>query len=243
MGGVSSGRRNRWLIASLLAGMALFIPASPVSAAEHVLDGGLDQVTTCVSGDCSNPVWAEGRQGDSFVGPICQAGVGSCGFFEGPGNAFASSPPSWLQMGGETKDGASSWFAQQVVSLPAAPMTLRFSLMTRDSNVDAGTLVVKIGSAPVFAVAANAPGFASYAPVSVDVSGFGGGLRELRFEVSDTQAGSGSSDSFNIDDVSITDQPPGPAATTTPAKKKKCKKKKKNRASAAKKKKCKKKRK
>ena len=182
--------------------LALF-SATASASVEAVADGGFDAATctTGLSGDCTSPVWDEGIAGGG-VGPICQLGVGSCGYFEGPtlGNY---SPPNWVQMGGETSMGPTlSYAVEQEVKISDGPATLRFQLLTRNSNVSTGTFAAKIDGTTVFSATGSTPGYATYAPVSVNVSAFAGGTHTLRFEATDQQ-GNGSSDSFNIDDVSL----------------------------------------
>jgi hypothetical protein len=182
-----------------------------------VLDGGFDIVTACTASDCTSPVWAEGISGGN-VGPLCQIGTGSCGYFQGP-SISPLSPPHWAQLGGETHSGDTAYAIEQVVNIPAGPTNLSFQLLIKDSNVSIGAFTAQIDGTPVFAAGGATPGHASYAPVTVDITPFSGGLRTLRFDVIDTNI-SGSTDSFNVDDVSINDRPVIPAAPV----KKKCKK-------------------
>ncbi len=219
--------------------VALIAPAQ-AGASEHVLDGGFETVTSCMAGDCTSPVWTESVGGSAFTGPLCQDGTGSCGFFEGPMGAGPHNGTKWAQLGGETAPSPQNTYSiQQVVSMPTGPGTLSFYLRTRDSNASTGAFTVRIDGTPIFTLGG---GERLYAPISVDVTAFAGGLRTLRFEVLNTDNG-GSTDSFNIDDISLVDQPvqPAPAApqpTTAAAtkcpkgkklKKGKCVKKKKKR--------------
>jgi hypothetical protein len=192
--------------------VALGIASSPASASERVLDGSFDAVTACAVGDCTSPVWGEGLAGGAGVGPLCEIGTGSCGHFQGPGQLFAHSGTKWAQMGGETTAAPTTTYAvQQVVNIPV-PSTLRFQLMRRDSSASTGALTIQLDGIPVYAIGAAE---AAYAPISVDLSAFDDGLQTLRFEVIDTNTG-GSTDSFNVDDVSIDDAP----GQATPAVKK-----------------------
>ncbi|MDX6617103.1 MAG: hypothetical protein QOD60_2194 [Solirubrobacterales bacterium] len=203
---------------------ALLVPAS-ASASERVLDGSFDVITACTPSDCTSPVWAETVDNGGGTGPLCQAGTGSCGYFQGMGMVFASSPPVWAQFGGESVLADPTYSIQQVVNVPAAPATLRFQLFIKDSNATTGAFTVQINGTPVFAAGGTTPGYGAYAPVSIDISPFAGGLRTLRFDVSEANPGGVSTDSFNVDNVSL-DAPDHSPVPATPIKKK-CKKSKK----------------
>jgi hypothetical protein len=215
-----AGVSIRGAIYAATVAAAMLVPAS-ASASEHVLDGSFDAVTACNPGDCTSPVWAEGGSGGG-TGPLCQVGTGSCGYFQGP-TVTPFSPPNWVQLGGETIMGDASYAVQQVVNVPAGPTTLSFQLQIKDSNVSTGAFTAKIDGTPVYAAGGGTPGHAAYAPVTVDISAFSGGLRTLKFENLNATT-SGSSDSFNVDNVSIVDSPPPTtptqAAATTPTAKK-----------------------
>jgi hypothetical protein len=208
------------VVCALALGAAVIVPGKAL-AAERVLDGGFDLVTACSAaggGDCTSPVWSEARGGSAGTGPLCEIGVGSCGFFEGP-NVGPFSGTKWAQFGGETTMSALNTYSiQQVVSLPGGRTTLSFRLRTRDSNASTGSFTAKIDGTPVYTVGG---GESPYTPISVDISNFGAGLRALSFEASNS-ANNGSTDSFNLDDVSIQDapQPTGRRAAAL----KKCKK-------------------
>ena len=228
---------RRFLGAAVL--LAALIAPAQVSASEHVLDGGFDAVTSCMAGDCTSPVWSESLGGSAGTGPLCQDGIGSCGHFEGAMMVGPRSGTKWAQLGGETSaSGLNTYSIQQVVSMPTGPATLNFQLRTRNSNASTGAFTVRIDGTPIFTVGGSEM---LYAPISVDVSAFAGGLRTLRFEVANND-NNGSTDSFNVDDISLIDQPAQPApatpqATTLPTikkcpkgkklKKGKCRKKKK----------------
>jgi hypothetical protein len=214
-------------VAAAAAVVAAFSPAT-AGAAESVLDGSFDAVTACTtgfSGDCTSQVWDEELAGDARVGPLCQAGVESCGFFEGP-SLGPHTGPTWAQFGGEDSAGPVNTYAlEQVVNVPVGPKTLGFQLTARHSSISTGGFTASIDGTPVFAVGAGTPGYSSYAPVSIDISAFAGGLRTLRFQADTTQSGTGSSDSYNLDDVSITDRPVSGPTGLRAAALKKCKKK------------------
>jgi Ca2+-binding RTX toxin-like protein len=111
--------------------------------------------------------------------------------------------------------GASSSSAvSQSVEIPAAPATLRFVLRIAISPSTTGSITASIDGATVFTAADTAVGYATYQPVSVDVSGFAGGSHVLRFSGATAYSGSasGASDSFEVDDVSLD----APAAVTPP---------------------------
>jgi hypothetical protein len=217
-------------VCALAVGAASVLPGKAL-AAERVLDGGFDVVTACSDTDCTSPVWSESRGGSAGTGPLCEIGVGSCGFFEGP-TVGPFSGTKWAQLGGETTASPLNTYSiQQVVSMPAGPTTLRFVLRTRDSNASTGSFTAKIDGTPVYTVGG---GESPYTPVSVDISNFSGGLRTLAFEVRNSD-NNGSTDSFNLDDVSIQDgpQPTGKRAAAlrkckkikSKKKRKKCKRK------------------
>jgi len=200
---------------------ALSIAPAQASAAEHVLDGSFDAVTSCMAADCTSPVWSDALGGGAGTGPLCEIGIGSCGYFQGPMGAGPLSGTKWAQLGGETSmSGSNTYSIQQVVSMPTGPATLSFQLRTRSSNASTGAFTVRIDGTPIFTVGGSE---IAYTPISVDVSAFAGGLRTLRFEVANAN-NNGSTDSFNVDDVSLIDQPAQPTPVTpqvtTPAAKK-----------------------
>ena len=202
------------LLATAAVFAALILAPAQASASEQVVDGSFDSLTTCTVGDCTSPVWSEASTG-SGTGPLCQSGTQSCTHFQGAGAVGPLSGTKWAQMGGESATGDSSFAIQQFVNIPTGGATLSFQLSTRNSNASVGTLTVRIDGAALVTLGGSDAG---YHPVSVDVSSLPG-TRALRFEVSDIQ-GFVSSDSFNIDNVSLVDSPPAqaaPAAATTPA--------------------------
>jgi hypothetical protein len=204
--------------------VAMVFSTSQARASERVLDGSFDILTACGAGPgavCTNPVWAQALGGGASIGPLCKSGTGSCGNFQGPDNVFYLSAPNWVQLGGETSaSGPLTYSIEQVVNIPAAPATLSFQLLTKNSTVSTGAFTVRIDGIPVFAAGGS---LSSYAPVSVDLSAFASGLRTLRFDAIDTQNSSGSSDSFNIDNVSL-DAPDHAAQPSTLLSSKKCRK-------------------
>jgi hypothetical protein len=210
---VNSSRVGR-RVASAAAMVALALPATAANASERVEDGGFD-AATCTASDCTSPDWSETT--NVPFGPICRQGVGSCGFFEGAGSVGYSSPLNWAQFGGyEAHQSKIHFSVEQVVEIPAAPATLRFVLQIENSLSSTGLFEVKIDGNPVFGATGDTPGYAAYAPVSIDVSAFAGGARTLRFEAVDTQSAVVSTDSFNVDEVALDAPDTSPTPPPTP---------------------------
>jgi Ca2+-binding RTX toxin-like protein len=208
------------LIAAGAAIVALGISVGSASASERVQDGGFD-AATCTpgpTGECTSPAWTQTRS-NTFTGPICRVGTANCGFFPGP-DVGPRSPSNWAQFGGESVTGGTqSSVLEQIIQIPAGPATLTFYLKTGDSSISTGTFQAKIDGTQVFSAGGTTPGYANYSPVTVDVGGFAGGARTLSFEwVNQHGSSMGSSDSFNIDDVSLdaADAPPAPGPEPDP---------------------------
>jgi hypothetical protein len=230
---------------ALLSTMLLGPPGA--GASERVQDGNFE-AATCDASDCTSPFWSESAFGSVATPlglPICHAGTGSCGDAQG-GIVGYHGPTTWVQMGGPAISNAldfnatNTFSVQQTVQIPAPPATLRFYLLIRpgpDAPPSPGDLFVQVDGTPVFQASYTTAGYGTYAPVSVDVGGFAGGSRILRFEatVKNVYTSSRKTTSFNVDDVSLdaadapAASPTAPAASPTgqrAAALKKCKKKK-----------------
>jgi FG-GAP-like repeat/Calx-beta domain/Domain of unknown function DUF11 len=154
---------------------------------ERLQDGSFELGT-------STPFW--GQASTNFGTPLCT--VGLCG--NGGGTAGPHSGSWWAWFGGI--DVFEQGALQQSVAVPVGTATLRFHLWigARSGN-GADFLRALIDGTPVFAVTESTPGYASYTPVAVDVSGFANGAtHQLRFE--STTFGPGITN-IAVDDVSL----------------------------------------
>jgi hypothetical protein len=194
----------------------MLIAPSSASAAERVQDGSFE-AATCDATQCTDPAWdAHVTSAFSYlIGPICRAGTGSGSTDCTNDGSIPFSGSTWARLGAGYKatamfgGGIISWLDQSV-AIPAAPTPLSFQLRIIDSSLSTGDLKVEIDGTQVFAATDSTPGFASYAPVSIDVSAFAGGTHVLRFEGTSANTGTGQLDSFDIDAISLADQPPAP---------------------------------
>lgn len=257
--------RTRILAAVALGFGALLIAAPQVVAAERVAGGDFES-TVCNGSSCTSPDWTTSVSGQppspaTVRGPLC----GDPSFVSGPPDCIAglgsgyTSQFHWASLGSETgfaggddrPPDLTTSIAQNVL-VPASPATLSFNLHIIREPHATGTFRVTLGGQEIYSATDATTGFDNYAQVTVPV-GFaaGPGSRELRFageaEVDPGSTGDCcvSSDTFEIDDVSLNagDPPAGVAPTPAPspagnqsAKAKRCKRKK--HARAAKKKKC-----
>lgn len=214
---------------------AIVATPSYASTTERVQDGGFE-ASTCDASECNDPVWQDHATSafSNLTGPICRAGTGSgdtaC---TGQGSVpFIGS--TWLRLGAGYKanamfgGGIISW-VDQTVSIPTAPATLSLRLRIIDSAGPTGEFRVEVGGGDsdgtvVFSATDATPGFASYAPVSVDLSSFAGSSPRLRLVGISSQTPVGLLDSFDVDDVSLTTtNPVDPRCATLRAKLKKAK--------------------
>jgi hypothetical protein len=95
-----------------------------------------------------------------------------------------------------------------------------------------GEFKVQVAGTQVFAVTDTTGGFASYAPVSIDLSALAGTTPLVHFEGISGQVPIGALDSFDVDDISLTTVDPttiDPRCAALRAKFKKAKSKKKRR--------------
>jgi hypothetical protein len=212
--------------ALLIALTGSLLAAAPASGAELLGDGSFE---AAVVGN--SPSWVEadnGAMGSPICGPICGDGGGTAGPRTGT---------SWAWFGGGLAGVHTSSLAQ-TVTIPAGTATFSFFLRIGLAGDGDETLTAKIDSTPLFAATGLTPGFAGYAPVTMNASAFAnGGAHTVRLEYTNA---AGIDPNLNVDDVSLSHTPPAVAATTPVTPAKKCKRKKGKSAGAAKKKKCKK---
>ncbi len=200
----------------VIVAAALSVAPAQANASEHVLDGSFEALTTCNAGDCTSPVWAESSSGGG-TGPLCQSGTQNCGYFQAPAAVGPLTGTKWAQLGGESVIANPTYSISQPVNIPAGGATLSFQL-SRKNSASTGTFNARIDGASVFTAGGADAG---YTQVSADVSSLTG-LRILSFEATIDNPLSGSTDSFNIDDVSLVDSPsqqtaPPPVATVPAA--------------------------
>jgi hypothetical protein len=206
---------SRRSLSPLLLLVGLLALATSAYGSERVVDGGFDALTTCnpdPPAACTNPAWTQATEPDDLQVPICESGIGVCGQYgDGPLSQLA-----WAQLGARSEGPLADdiWSIQQVVQIPAAPATLTFQLRIQPSLAAHGTLVARLDGAPIFGAADSTPGFASYASVRVDVSGFAGSPRVLSFEGATHNVDMGGTGTFNLDDVSL--EAPNVASTPAP---------------------------
>jgi hypothetical protein len=220
----TGGARFLVVVVALLSTMLL--APQGAGASERVRDGSFD-AATCDGSDCTSPFWSESAFGSVATPsglPLCHAGTGSCGDAQG-GLVGYHSPTTWVQMGGPSISNAldfnatNTFSVQQTVQIPAPPATLRFYLLIRpgpDTPPSPGDLFVQVDGTTVFQASYTTPGYATYAPVSVDLGGFAGASRLLRFEatVKNVYTDPRKTTSFNVDTVSL-DAADAPAASPT----------------------------
>jgi hypothetical protein len=216
--GSRSARRARRVVATLavmVAGSGLM--AAEAGAAEYVQNGGFDQGACSASG-CNVAGWDQafspygtGTAAIGPSGPICSAVVTNCLTNTSGYDSIAN----WARIAAGTgPQGELHVLLSQVsqtVSIPAAPARLRFFLRVPPGSpqFDDSYFTVKLGGDTVFFADRFLTGHQNYAPVTIDVSAFGGQSRVLAF--SGTSSFSGTySVSFDIDDVSISEAPVAP---------------------------------
>jgi hypothetical protein len=211
-------------LASLLVAAALF--AGEAGAVERVQDGGFEQ-SSCPTGAnrCTSAAWTQFRSVvNAFaLGPICGPETSGCA---GGGSGYTTEP-NWARLGSAVGPGPSGGVdsrIDQMVSIPAAPATLRFNLRILDlDSRTTGHMEVSLDGRVVWQGTADMPGYTNSQRVTVDVSSLAGATRLLRLEGNNPF--STESDSFDIDDVSL-DAPPASTSTgQRAAALKKCKKK------------------
>jgi len=226
-------------------GLVLAVAAvSPSFAAttERVQDGGLE-ASTCDANRCTDPVWPDFVTSafSNSTGPICRAGTGSGNTDCSGQGSVPFSGSTWLRLGAGYKGSAMfgggiiTW-VEQTVPIPTAPATLSFRLRIINVSGPVGEFKVQVGGEvgspgpAVFTVTDLTPGYASYAPVSIDLSSFAGSSPLLHIEGISSQMPVGLLDSFDVDDISLTTvNPVDPRCANLRAKLKKAKAKKQKR--------------
>lgn len=169
------------------------------------------------------------------TGPICRSGTGAGNTACNGGGSAAFGGSTWARLGAGFK--ASAMFGggvvsslEQIVSIPTAPATLSFRLRIINAVGPTGQFKVEVGETQVFSATDATPGFAGYAPVTIDLSSLAGTAPLLRLEGFSSQLAVGALDSFDVDDVSLTTvDPPNPRCAELRSKLKKAKSKKKKR--------------
>jgi hypothetical protein len=198
-------RLGRWIATAAAAFGLAAVLAQPAAAFERVLDGGFD-LATCTATDCVSPAWTESSSGAGAIGPICPpstGGPGTCADMSGTGYNTA---PRWARLGAGVN---ATTAVAQTVQIPAAPARLTFLLHITTSANGTDALSVTIDGTEVFRATDATPGYAFYKAVTLDVSQFAGGARDLRFQAQNT-ASTNPSDSFDVDEVSLDAPEPPP---------------------------------
>jgi hypothetical protein len=208
----------RSCFAAALVMSAICIAPTAHAAVQRVSDGGFEGAT-CDSTDCTDPAWTPGVTSGfaNGTGPVCRSGVGTGTTACNGQGSVPFSGSSWARFGAGYKatamfgGGIIDWL-EQTVQLPAGhSATLSFRLRIIDAPVATGQFTVMAGDASqvqleqdqVFSATDATPGFASYAPVTIDLSSLAGTSPLLRFEGVSSQMPVGALDSFDVDDISV----------------------------------------
>ena len=228
-------RISRALCATALGAGALCLVPVAAPATERVQDGGFE-ASICDADECTNPSWPDSTTAGFAVGtgPICRSGTGSGNTDCNGGGSVPFSGSTWARLGAGfhavAMSGGVVSSLEQTVSIPTAPATLSLRLRIIDAAGPTGEFKVEVGGTQVFAATDTAPGFAAYAPVTIDVSSFVGTTPLLRLEAFSAYDQIGALNSFDVDDVSLTTvDPPDPRCAKLRKKLKKAKTKKKKR--------------
>lgn len=222
----------RTCCAAALGVTAICLGPSAAAAAERVQDGGFE-ASACDAMECTNPVWQDGVTSAfaNGTGPICRSGTGSGNTACNGGGSAPFSGSTWARLGAGYKatamfDGGVLIWLEQIVPIPTAPATLRFRLRIFDAPGPTGQFKVEVGETLVFSATDATPGFAAYAPVTIDLSSHAGTAPLLKLEGFSSQLPVGPLDSFDVDDVSLTTADPRCAKLRAKRKKAKTKKRK-----------------
>ena len=227
-------RLSRAFCTAALGVSALCLVPSAAAAAERVQDGGFE-ASTCDATQCADPAWMEATTAGfaNSTGPICRSGTGSGNADCNGGGSAPFSGSTWARLGAGYKaaepmsSGGVISSLEQTVSIPTAPATLGFRLRIIDAAGPIGGFTVEVGDTQVFTATDASPGFAAYAPVSIDLSSFAGTTPELKFEAFSSHNQIGALDSFDVDAISLTTvDPPDPRCAKLRAKLRKAKGKK-----------------
>jgi hypothetical protein len=227
MNGGRYGRLWRACGAIALGVTAMCVLPSAAVAAERVQDGGFE-ASTCDASKCTNPAWPDFVTSafSNVTGPICRSGTGSGNTDCNGGGSSPFSGSTWARLGAGYKatnmfDGGIISWVEQTVSIPTAPATLSFRLRIIDAVGPTGQFKVEVGGTQVFAATDATPGFAAYAPVTIDLSSLAGTSPLLKLEGISSRMPVGPLDSFDVDAVSLTTvdpaaRPAAPCAGRTP---------------------------
>lgn len=226
MNGGQYRRVWRAYCAAVIGVIAMCVVPSFSVAAEQVQDGGFE-ASTCDATQCTNPAWPESVTSAfaNSTGPICRSGTGAGNTDCNGGGSAPFSGSTWARLGAGYKEtamfggGIISWL-EQTVSIPPAPATLSFRLRIIDAVGPTGEFKVEVGGTQVFAATDATPGFAGYAPVTIDLSSLAGTAALIKLEGISSQTPVGPLDSFDVDAVSLTTvevaAPPAPCSGRTP---------------------------
>ena len=199
---------------AVLGVIAICVLPSAAAGSEQVKDGGFE-ASTCDVTQCTDPAWPDFVTSafTNGTGPICRSGTGSGNTACTGGGSVPFSGSTWARLGAGYKPNATpgggmlSWL-EQTVSIPTAPATLSFRLRILDAAGSTGEFKVEVGGAQVFSATDATPGFATYAPVKLDVSSLVGTSPLIKLEGFSVRDPIGALDSFDVDDVSLTTTDP-----------------------------------
>lgn len=212
----------RTLAASTCAAAAIALgAAAPTSAAEHVVNGNFD-ADVCDNMSCFGGGWggttASAGPGINATGPRCGPLKSHCAD-DGSGYSTAV---NWGRLGAASGATGISWVQSilfQSVSIPAGgTSTLRFVIHMSPIVLLDRHMTVKLDGTTVFYLDdSSEAAYATYKPVVIDVTAFGGATRSLEF-IGKSTVSTGSAPGFDIDDISLQDTPAAsaPVANATP---------------------------
>jgi Ca2+-binding RTX toxin-like protein len=206
--------RSCW--ATVLGVTAMCLVPSAALGAEWVKDGGFE-ASTCDATECTSPAWSDNvtTAFTNATGPICRSGTGAGNTDCNGGGSAPFGGSTWARLGAgyttqaDSGSGVTSGL-EQTVSIPTTPVTLSFRLRIIDAVGPTGQFEVVVGGSQVFSATDATPGFAAYAPVTIDVSSHAGTAPLLRLQGTSSQMPIGPLDSFDVDDVSLTTVDPVP---------------------------------
>ena len=233
-GTMRTGSWRRFELIAVIACVVSAIGLVPASAAatERVTDGSFEK-SFCDSSDttgCTNSSWTFGGLVDpdtTLIGPFCseQATGTECG-------APADAPyggSDWARLGaGEGPASITDQFVDDFVkqdvtippsTIPGKSPTLSFFLRIIDRPESSGEFNVTVGDHNVFFVDDEFVGYATWEPVSIDLSSVAAPTPQtLEFDgysifPAAVLGATAHSDSYDIDDVSI--QTPDPTSSST----------------------------
>jgi hypothetical protein len=210
----------RSCLAGALSVAAICLAPSAAVAGERVTDGGFE-AAICDADECNDAAWTQGvTTAFTFgTGPICRSGTGTGTTACTSQGSAPFSGSTWTRLGAGHKPntmvgGGVSSYVEQTIPIPTSPATLSFRLRIINAPGPTGEIRVRAGDSEIFNATDGTPGFASYAPVTIDVSSLAGAAHAFRFEGFSASDPIAALDSFDVDDVSLTTVDP---ALTTPA--------------------------